>query len=98
MPEPVGGEGEELAVVGEPHEDLGDRQGDELGIADPGRAPRTAAPGQEIVGENVNCREKGVELGVHEATSVVDVALTTPSFGALRAASSQRDGNLESII
>src|SRR5215211_743895 len=96
VPEPVGGEGEELAVVGEPHEDLGDRQGDELGIADPGRAPRTAAPGQEIVGENVNCREKGVELGVHEATSVVDVALTTPSFGALRAASSQRDGNLES--
>ena len=36
--EPVGGQGEELAVVGKPDEHLGDRQGDELGVGDPRRA------------------------------------------------------------
>jgi hypothetical protein len=51
MTEPIGAEGEELAVVGESHEDLGDRQRDALGVGDPRGPARPAAWRQEIVAE-----------------------------------------------
>ena len=82
MPEPVLREREELAVVGEPHEHLRDRQRDELRVGDPGRTARPHPLGQEIVHAHVKCRDEGVEVGVHEA-SLVDVASATPPFGVL---------------
>jgi hypothetical protein len=58
---------------------LRDRQRDELSIGDPGRtARRPCRLGQEIVHADVKCADKGVEVGVHEA-SFVDVASATPS-------------------
>src|SRR6266571_994774 len=41
--EPVAGERQKLAVVRQSHEDLGDRQRDELGVRDPQRRPAAAA-------------------------------------------------------
>jgi hypothetical protein len=41
------------------------------------------ALGQEIVHAHVKCGEQSVEVGEHETTSVVDVAIATPPFGAL---------------
>jgi len=97
MAQPPAREGQELAVVGQPEHDLGERERDELGVGDPGWPAGSPPFRQEVVHQHVNCREKGVEVGVHVG-SFVDVALATPSFGALRAVSSQRDGNLESVI
>ena len=97
MPEPIARQREELPVVGQPEEDLGNRQRDELGVADPRRSTRSLALGQEVVHQHINCREKGVEVGAHEA-SKVDVAVATPDFGALCAASSPANGNSESTI
>jgi hypothetical protein len=97
MPEPIARQRQELAVVGEPEEDLGDRQRDQFGVADPGRSTRSHPFGQEVVHQHVNCREKGVEVGAHVA-SLVDVAVATPDFGALCRASSPADSNSESII
>ena len=65
-----------------------------------GRAP-AAARRQEIVHHHINCGEKGVEFGEHEATSVVDVASATPNFGALLMSprtSPPRGRNSESVI
>lgn len=76
------GKPQELAVVGHGQEHLGHRQGDELGVGDEGRTSASAPAGQEIVDAHVKCDDEGVEVGVHEA-SMVDVALATPSFGAL---------------
>jgi hypothetical protein len=81
MPEPVAGEREELSVVGESEQDLGDRQRDELGVADLRWSARPMTFGQEVVHQDVNCREKGVEVGAH-AAPLVDVAGATPDFGA----------------
>jgi len=75
MAEPVGGQGEELAVVWQSHQQLGDRERDQLGVGDLRRSTGSAPRRQEIVDEDVSCRQKVVESGVHEATSVVDVAL-----------------------
>ena len=82
MPQPPARQRQELAIVGAAEKDLRDRQGDQLGVADPRRAPAARAGGQEIVDTHVKCRDEGVEVGEHEA-SLVDVAFATPSFGAL---------------
>jgi hypothetical protein len=97
VPEPIARQRQELAVVGQPEEDLGNRERDELGVADPRRSTRSLALGQEVVHQHVNCREKGVEVGAHVA-SLVDVAVATPNFGALCHASSPAGGNSESTI
>jgi hypothetical protein len=97
MREPITGQRQELAVVGQPQQHLGDRDRDELGIADPRWRPRPTAGGQEVIHQHINCREKGVEVGAHEA-SWVDVAIATPDFGAPRATSSQPNDNSESTI
>src|SRR5439155_10716443 len=70
--------------------------GEGLGGARRGLTPRWLIP-EEVVDQHVSCREKVVELGVHRGLRV-DVAVATPDFGGLRAASSQPAGNLESII
>jgi hypothetical protein len=97
VPEPVAGQSQELAVVGQPQEHLGDRERNELGVADLRRGAHTSPFRQEVIHQHVNCREKGVEVGAHEA-SKVDVAVATPDFGALCRASSPNSGNSESTI
>lgn len=97
MPEPLAREAQKAPLGGAVEEDLRDRQGDELGVGDPRLAARALPARQEIVGQHIKSGEKGVEVGEHEA-SLVDVALATPSFGALRAASLRRPGDLESVI
>ena len=81
-------------------QDLSDRQGDELTGADPCWTPNTPSAGQEIINQHEKCGEKVVKAGVHEATSVVDVALATPTFDGLLMSPITRSHNrdLESII
>ena len=83
VPQPPMCERQKLAVVGDRQEHLRHGQGDELGVGDPRRTPRPVALGQEIVHAHIKCREQSVEVGEHETTSVVDVAIATPTFGAL---------------
>lgn len=83
VPQPPTRQPQELPVVGDRQEQLGHRQGDELGIGDPCWTPRSAALGQEIVDAHLKCAEQSVEVGEHETTSVLDVAIATPTFGAL---------------
>jgi hypothetical protein len=64
-------------------EDLRHRERDELRVFDPWATACTAARGQEIVHQHVKCGEQAVEVGEHEATSVVDVAIATPTFDSL---------------
>jgi hypothetical protein len=78
--EPLTGEAQKPPLRVTLQDDLCDRQRDELGIADPWTSPCTGALWQEIVHQHVKCCEQAVEVGVHEATSVVDVADTTPTF------------------
>jgi hypothetical protein len=68
-----------------------------IGTKELGSAIGHPALGEEVVDQHVSCREKVVELGVHRGLRV-GVAIATPDFGGLRAASSQPAGNLESII
>jgi len=98
VPQPPAREREELAVVGDLQEHLRDCQRDELGVGDPGRAPWPSADRQEIVDAHIKCGDEGVKVGEHEA-SLVDVAIATPSFGALVMSprATPRD-NLESTI
>jgi hypothetical protein len=76
------GQREELAVVRNREKHLRDSQRDELTIGDLLRTARTLPRRQEIVNTHVKCDDEGVEVGVHEA-SLVDVALSNASFGAL---------------
>jgi hypothetical protein len=64
-------------------QDLGDRERDELGVADPWASACTTPRRQEIVRQHIKCGEKVVEVGEHETTSVVDVARATPTFDGL---------------
>jgi hypothetical protein len=85
MPEPIAGNREEPPVVGDAQKHLRDRQADELAVGDlrwpPGPGTRRQAE-QEVVDPYVKCDDEGVEVGEHTA-SVVDVAIATPTFGAL---------------
>src|SRR5680860_1162156 len=97
MPEPIARQREELAVVRQPKQDLRDGERDQLSVVDSWWPARPFTSGQEVIHQHINCREKGVEVGAHEA-SLVDVAIATPDFGTLRAASSQPNDNSESTI
>ena len=80
MPEPLARQPQEPPLGMALQQDLRDRERDELGVADPWASACTGPGGQEIVHQHVKCGEQVVEVGVHEATSVVDVALATPTF------------------
>jgi hypothetical protein len=104
VPEPLPRQTQERTLLRALQHDLRDRQGDQLGVGDLWRFSCTTPRWQEIVHLHVKCGEKVVKVGVHEATSVVDVAIATPTFddppatpcapGFRRAAT----GNLESTI
>ena len=84
-----------------PKHDLRDRQRDELGIGDLRATACTLPRRQEIVRQHIKCVEQAVEVGVHEATSVVDVALATPAFDSRATsprASAMLCANSESVI
>ena len=74
---------EELPIIGDREEHLRDRERDELGVGDLRGMTRTTAFGQEIVHAHIKCSEQSVEVGEHKTTSMVDVAIATPTFGAL---------------
>jgi hypothetical protein len=75
-PQPAG-------LAGAAEQDLGDGQADQLGVADPGRTPGAHAGAEQVVDEAVQCDDEGVEIGAHEASQQVDVALATPMLGTL---------------
>jgi hypothetical protein len=78
--EPDACEAQEAPLGMTAQEDLGDGQRDQLSRGDPWAAACTPAGRQEIVHQHVKCGEQAVEVGVHEATSVVDVAEATSTF------------------
>jgi hypothetical protein len=90
--------GQEPAVVGAVEQDLGDGQGDELGVRELGRPAGTGSLGQEIVQPDVKCGDEGVEVGAHAASSV-DVVVATSNFGVLTSLPRRpMSSNSESII
>ena len=80
MSEPAAGKAQKPPLGVAAQHDLGDRQRDELRVSDLRASSCTAARRQEIVHQHVKCDEQAVKVGGHEATSVVDVALATPTF------------------
>jgi hypothetical protein len=83
MPEPLARQAQEPPLGMAMQQDLGDRQRDEFRVADPWASARTRPGRQEIVHQHVKSDEQVVEVGAHEATSVVDVAVATPTFDGL---------------
>jgi hypothetical protein len=64
-------------------EDLGDRQADQLGIAELGAAAGAKPWAKQVVDGDVQCGDEVVETGVHGASLEVDVAKATPTLGDL---------------
>src|SRR5919108_80299 len=73
-------EAQKAALLGAVEQHLRGRQRDDFGVGDPRRAAAPAAARQEIVGQHIKSGKQAVEVGEHEVTSVIDVALTTPTF------------------
>ena len=80
MAEPRACETQEAPLGMAAQKDLRDRERDELSRSDLRATTCTPAGRQEIVHQHVKCGEQAVEVGVHEATSVVDVAEATSTF------------------
>ena len=80
MAEPRACETQEAPLGMTAQEDLGDSERDELSRGDLRATACTPTGRQEIVHQHVKCGEQAVEVGVHEATSVVDVAEATSTF------------------
>ena len=83
MPELLARQAQEPPLGMALQQDLRDGERDELRRADPWASACTASGGQEIIHQHEKCSEKVVEVGEHEATSVVDVAIATPTFDGL---------------
>lgn len=78
--EPLAGDGEKAPIRRQPHDRLGDAEGDDLGICDPpARVLRLFR--QEIVGAAIDGREEKVEVGIHRGPPVVGDGLITADFG-----------------
>jgi len=60
--------------------DLRDGERDELRVCDSWTPACTGSSRQEIVHQHIKCDEQAVKVGEHETTSVVDVAIATPTF------------------
>jgi hypothetical protein len=80
---PVAGKAQPAPLGAEPEQDLGDRQADQLGIAELGRTARPATWPQQLVDGDGQCDDEGVEIGAHEASQEVDEAVATSTLGAL---------------
>jgi hypothetical protein len=83
MVEPLAGVAQPAAFAVHPEQDLGHGQTDQLGVGQLGLATRTMPGAKPVVDGDVQCRDEGVEIGVHEASQEVDVAFATPTLGAL---------------
>jgi hypothetical protein len=81
--EPPAGEPQPAAFAVHSEQDLGDGQTDQLGIGELGLAAGAGSGAEQVVDGDVQCRDEGVEVGVHEASLEVDVASATPTLGAL---------------
>lgn len=80
MGQPPAGEAQKPPLGVTIQEDLRHSERDELRVGDLWAPACTLTHRQEIVHQHVKCGEQAVKVGVHEATSVVDVALATPTF------------------
>ncbi len=80
MPELLTRETQEPSLGVALQQDLRDRERDELRRSDPWASSCAASGRQEIIHQHEKCGEKVVEVGEHEATSVVNVAIATPTF------------------
>lgn len=80
MGQPLAGQAQKAPLGVAVQEDLRHSERDELGVGDLWAPACTGTRRQEIVHQHVKCGEQAVKVGVHEATSVVDVAIATPTF------------------
>ena len=80
MREPAASETQKPPLGVAVEHDLRDGERDELRVSDSRATACTGSSGQEIVHQHIKCGEQAVKVGEHEATSVVDVAIATPTF------------------
>ena len=83
MPQPLAGKAQPAPLRAEAEQDLGNRQADQLGVAQLGRPARSAAWAEQLIDHDVECDDEGVEVGAHEASLEVDEAVATSTLGAL---------------
>ena len=83
MTQPAAGEPQPAPFGVDPQQHLGDGQTDQLGVAELWLAAGAESGAEQVIDGDVQCRDEGVEVGVHEASQEVDVALATPTLGAL---------------
>ena len=83
VPQPGLGEPQPVAFRAGPEQDLGNRQTDQLGVAELGPPARAEPWTKQLIDGDVQCDDEVVETGVHEASQEVDVATATPTLGGL---------------
>ncbi len=83
MTKPGGGQPEPAVLGRAVQQDLGDGQADQLGVAELWWPARAATRAQQLVDGDVQCGDEVVEVGAHEPSSEVDVAIATPTLGGL---------------
>jgi hypothetical protein len=96
VPQPLGREAQPVPLRGDPEQDLGHGQADQLGVRQLGWPARPVARPDQLVDGDVECDDEGVEVGVHEASQEVDVAFATPTLGALALLVTPRHPRLDS--
>ncbi len=103
MGQMLAGMAKPASLMSEPQQRLHHRQRQQLGIRQLRRDADLGTPGhqigpilQRVIDPRVQCRRKGVQIGVHE-TSTVESGLATPIMDALQRANADRQP-LELII